>query len=187
MNRPEQKQSRCGTGENGVTMIIKEEIKGSIIVNGDIAAIRLAPPESKDVVYVAYALFTQGPEYQILPSVLVDDWGNEIAGMQLYDWIKENGLQFPRAEVFGVTPSGGRVQYFLRDLELFEKFPVYAFSDADADDASGIAVQAILVPDETVSTYEACSPLEGLSPMLARGQLAWWCVNPQINSLEFLS
>ncbi|RIK22084.1 MAG: hypothetical protein DCC51_05485 [Anaerolineae bacterium] len=124
-------------------MIIKEEIKGSIIVNGDIAAIRLAPPESKDVVYVAYALFTQGPEYQILPSVLVDDWGNEIAGMQLYDWIK--------------------------------------------DDASGIAVQAILVPDETVSTYEACSPLEGLSPMLARGQLAWWCVNPQINSLEFLS
>lgn len=168
-------------------MIIKEAIKGSVIVNGDQAAIRLTSPESEDVIYLAYALVTQGPEYQILPSVLVDDWGNEIDGMRLYDWVKENGLHFPRAEVFGVTPNGAKAQYFLRDLELFTKFPVYAFAGADADDSSGIAVQAILVPDASVATHEVCDPLNEISPMLARGQLAWWRVNPQTDGLEFLT
>lgn len=167
-------------------MIVREELKGSLVVDGDKVAIRLGAADSLDVVYLSYALVTQGPAYRIIPSVLLDDWGNEIGGLQLYRWINENGLKFPRAEVFGIDPSGDQVQFFLRDLELFAKHSVYAYADREAPVGSGIEVQAVLVADDLAISPENISALTETSPLLGQAQVTWWRVNPRQDTLEFL-
>lgn len=167
-------------------MIIKEPIPGSLIIDGEKVALRLGEPETADRVYLAYALVTQGPEYQILPSVLLDDWGNEVGSLALYAWIKDNGLRFPRAEVFGESPAGAPAQYFLRDLELLGQFPVYAFTESDAPASSGVMVRDVLVPDAAASAPQPTEAPENVAPPLREGQLHWWRVNPRQAGLSFI-
>jgi hypothetical protein len=89
-------------------MIVKQSIPGRLIIDGDNAALILGDPNEGARVYLAYALITQGPENRILPSFVLDDWGNEIRDLQLYEWIRANALQYPRAEVIAPTdgPAG---------------------------------------------------------------------------------
>ena len=126
-------------------MIIKEAVHGELVPFGDGLALRLDSHNGAKMVYLAYALVTQGPELRILPSMLLDDWGTEIGGLRLYQWIEDNGLRFPRAEVFGKDPGGNSVQYFLRDLEFFGKFPVYSFAADYAADATGVQLATGLI------------------------------------------
>lgn len=167
-------------------MIITQPIPGTLIVDGAQKALRLGEPGSAERVYLAYALVTQGPEYQILPSVLLDDWGNKVGSLNLYAWIRENGLRFPRAEVFGESPAGAPGQYFLRDLELFGHYPVYAFSGADAPAATGILVRDVLVPDVAVTAPQPTEPPTEIAPPLREGHLRWWRVNPRQAGLGFI-
>lgn len=167
-------------------MIIKESIPGTLVIENGKAALRLYDTAARETVYLAYALITQGPGYQVLPSVLLDDWGNEIGHLELYSWIRENGLQFPRAEVFGISPSGAKVQYFLRDLEIFAKYPLYAFADNDAPDSSGVLVQAILVSIDNIESPQPVMPPDEVRAPLRDAQVSWWQVNPRHLDLEFL-
>jgi hypothetical protein len=160
-------------------MIVKERIPGRLVADGDRFNLRLEASDSENQIFLAYALVTQGPEHQILPSVLLDDWGNEIKGLGIYQWINENGLHFPRAEVFGFSPTGTPAQYFLRDLELFTKYPVYAFSDQDASDSSGVSVGVVLIPTGSIDTSQPIEPPEGISVLLRRGQVDWQPVATQ--------
>lgn len=157
-------------------MIIKEPFNGELVSFEGGLALRIGQSENPQTIYLAYALVTQGPELQILPSVLLDDWGSEISGLRLYQWIDENGLQFPRAEVFGKNTNGLPVQYFLRDLELFGKYPVYAFTAADAPDDSGQLVESILVVSDMTTEPLPTQPLDGISHLLRRGKVDWWLV-----------
>lgn len=168
-------------------MIIKDSIPGTLIREGNRAALRLGEPAAGDTVYLAYALVTQGPEYQIMPSVLLDDWGNEVGSPALYDWIRENGLRFPRAEVFGESPAGAPAQYFLRDLELLGRFPVYAFRDADAPTAEGVLVGDVLIPDAATTEPQPIDPPADIAFPLREGQLRWWRVDPQSAGLDFIA
>ena len=154
-------------------MIVKECIHGRLVADGDSFNLRLEASDSENQIFLAYALVTQGPEHQILPSVLLDDWVNEIKGLGIYQWINENGLRFPRAEVFGFSPTGAPAQYFLRDLELFTKYPVYAFSAQDAPDFSGVSVRVVLIPTESIDAGQTVEPPEGISVLLCRGQVDW--------------
>ncbi len=167
-------------------MIITQPIPGTLLVDGEKVALRLNEPEAAETVHLAYALVTQGPEHQILPSVMLDDWGNEVSSLKLYAWIRENGLRFPRAEVFGESPAGAPVQYFLRDLELFGRFPVYAFREADAPAASGVLVRDVLVPDDATDAPQPTEPPENIPPPLRDGHLRWWRVNPRQAGLGFI-
>ncbi len=167
-------------------MIITQPIPGMLLVDGEKVALRLGEPEATEHVYLAYALVTQGPGYQILPSVLLDDWGNQVGSLDLYAWIRENGLRFPRAEVFGESPSGAPAQYFLRDLELFGRFPVYAFSDADTAATAGVLVRDVLVPDAATTAPQPAEPPQEIAPPLSHGQLRWWRVNPRQAGLGFI-
>lgn len=167
-------------------MIITQAIPGTLLVDGDRVALRLGDPEATERVYLAYALVTQGPEYQILPSVLLDDWGNQVGSLNLYAWIRENGLRFPRAEVFGESPAGAPAQYFLRDLELFGRFPVYAFSEAGAPAASGVLVRDVLVPDAATAGPQLTEPPQEIVIPLREGQLRWWRINLHQAGLEFI-
>ena len=71
-------------------MIIKHAVPGTLIIDDGKAALRLGAPEAPEQVHLAYALVTQGPELQILPALLLDDWGNEVSGLALYGWINDN-------------------------------------------------------------------------------------------------
>jgi hypothetical protein len=167
-------------------MIAKEEIQGTIVIDSDKAALRLKGENAGSPVFLSYALVTQGPGYHILPSVLLDDWGQEINQLAIYPWIRENGLRFPRAEVFGVSPTGQPEQYFLRDLELFGAAPVYAFAAEDAPDASGVLLRAVLIDDESVDLAQPISPPPDVSGLLREAQVSWWAVNPRLDDLDFL-
>lgn len=164
-----------------------ESIRGTVIQEGAKNALRLSEADATATVYLSYALVTQGPAWQILPSLLLDDWGNRIDGPALYDWVRENGLRFPRAEVFGYSPSGESVQYFLRDLELFEKYPVYAFMAEDAPPSSGVLLQAVLIPDEGVASAVPAQPPVEYGSLLRESQVSWWRVNPNQVGLDFLT
>ena len=167
-------------------MIAKKSLQGSLLIDGGKAALRLDAGESASPIYLSYALVTQGPGHHVLPSVLLDDWGKEIGRLQIYPWLRENGLRFPRAEVFGRSPNGESLQYFVRDLELFGAYPVYAFATEDAPDASGVLLQAILIDDETAVVPRPAAPPDGVSGLLREAQVTWWVVNPRQADLDFL-
>lgn len=169
-----------------MSTIKKVSVPGIIVVDGSNVAIRLLPESVENRVYLLLALVTQGPGYHVIPTSLLDDWGNEVKPPALYGWVKENGLRFPRAEVFGFSPDGSPAQYFLRDLELFGKFPIYAFTQQDDPEASGLLVNAILIPSETVITPHLAGPPEGVEDVLRQAQVAWWQINPQETGLGFL-
>jgi hypothetical protein len=166
--------------------IIKQAVQGTLLVDGEKTALLMGNSESGATVYLAYALITQGPGHQILPASLLDDWGNEIGKLDLYHWIHENGLRFPRAEVFGYSPSGKREQYFLRDLELFAKYPVYAFGGDDEPANSGVLLRAVLIPDVTTVEPQRIDPPEDLIPPLREAWVSWWRVGLDRADLGFL-
>jgi hypothetical protein len=168
-------------------MIIKHPVPGTLIIDGDKAALRLGAAGDAERVYLAYALVTQGPELQVLPSVLLDDWGNEVSDLALFDWIGENGLRFPRAEIFGESPTGAPVQYFLRDLELFGRYPVYAYLQPDAPAGSGVLLRAVLLPGATATDPAPADPPADVGEPLRRAQVEWWRVGPRVSGLEFLA
>lgn len=167
-------------------MIAMEPVQGKVITAGGKTVLHLGGPDDTLRVYLSYALVTQGPGHHILPSVLLDDWGKEISQMQIYPWVRENGLRFPRAELFGTSPAGHQVQYFLRDIELFGAYPVYAFAAEDAPENAGVLVQAVLIADDTVAEARPISPPEGVSVMLREAHVTWWAVNPHLEGVDFL-
>lgn len=158
------------------TMIVKEAVRGELVPFGDGLALRFDSRDDAETVYLTYALVTQGPELHVLPAMLLDDWGTEIGGLRLYRWIEENGLRFPRAEVFGQDPNGNTVQYFVRDLELFGQYPLYAFSADDAPVTSGVLLDAVIIPREGIALPEPVDLPDGISAPLRRAKVGWWAV-----------
>lgn len=166
--------------------IIKDPTAGTLLADGDLIALRLGAADSDSLVYLSYALVTQGPGHQILPSVLLDDWGREIRHLELYRWIEENGQRFPRAEVFGIDPAGAQVQYFLRDLELLARYPLYAYTEKNAAPNSAVVIRAILLPDDAVDEPQRARPPDDLKSPLRKTSTEWWRVNPRQTDLSFL-
>ena len=165
--------------------LIKQRVAGRLLAAGGRVAVRLGGSE-EPAVYLAYALVTQGIAAQILPALLLDDWGNEIKGLRLYDWVRENGLHFPRAEVFGLTPAGAASQYFLRDMELFAPTPVYAATDKAAPIQTWLPVQAVLLPDVAALAPEPATPPDDMHGPLRVACVSWWRVPTYLDDLAFI-
>ena len=154
-------------------------------MTGDGAALALGPGED-GTVEVCFAFVTQGAERHILPSLLLDDWGNEIAGPALYDWVREQALYFPRAEMFGVDPTGAQVQYFLRDLELLATFPAYAPGEGTGQDAAYIPVHAVIMSNSALEAPRQVDAPDSMSMPMRQARVSWWEVGPRQTSLDFL-
>lgn len=167
--------------------LIKEEFFATLIQDEQKHALLLSPVAEGSTVQVAYALVTLGPRHHILPSVLLDDWGNEVGGIKLYRWINKNGDRFPRAEVFGVNPLGVPTQIFLRDIELFEQYPVYMIDADEEGDNPGSLVQAVLLVDPDVPAPVPTEPPTDLESPLCQGQVVWWRIPSLPADLAFLS
>ncbi len=107
--------------------VITEKIAAELIEDNDLHAIRLLD-DDKQSIYLAYALVTLGREEHVFPCSVMDDWGKEMTGLQAYEWMRENGNHFPRADILAVGLAGDERQHFLREFDLYVRYPVYALS-----------------------------------------------------------
>jgi len=142
-------------------------------------------PQAADVLILRFALVIMGTEAHLFPEVLIDDWGGEVRGLALYEWLRENGNHFPRAEVFGFDRHGGSEQYFVRELELYAKLPVYVFPDKQTPLAEGKLLSAILLPDDALSEPTKIKRPSQLKRPLASARVTWWQVPPTITRFDF--
>jgi hypothetical protein len=126
--------------------------------------------------YLAFALLERGIDREIFPESLLDDWGHEIKSVALYDWIQENGIHFPRAEIFGYDRAGNNIQCFLRDIDPLSKYPCYYFEEPQQAIAEGVQVVSIGLPDnDAYQPVRTKRPLGTKSP-LNNAKVHWWRV-----------
>lgn len=126
---------------------LTQRIDGALYERED-GTTELLLAEGAGRIYVRYGLVKLGTDQVVFPALALDDWGNERKTLDLYRWIYEEGQRFPRAEVFGFTVDGRETQIFLRDLEIFMKYPCYAYESRKAPVKEGRRVEAVLVPGE---------------------------------------
>ena len=149
---------------------------GSIHIFNDVAVV--VARSDQDELNLKFALVEYFDGNHLIPDSVLDDWGREIKGAALYSWIQENGLHFPRAEIFGHRPDGQPVQRFLREIDLSARYPCYAYPKLNADIEDGILIRAIISPDQTVRQPKLGgnpSPVPGL---LSMADIQWWEANP---------
>ena len=112
--------------------------------------INATPTEETAVsLHLLFPFITRGDEIHIFPVSLLDDWGTEIRGLQLYEWVRENGEQFPRAELFGMDKNGRSTQEFLRGLEIYFRFPCYLHPADSPLHIGNIPIKTIILPANT--------------------------------------
>ena len=156
--------------------------------NGRLALKLIDPkPESEGdaSLILRFAFVTLGKEAHLFPGFLIDDWGGEVRGLSIYSWVRENGNQFPRAEIFGFERHGASVQYFVRELELYAKLPCYAYPNRDAPLAEGKRISAILLPDTSVREPEKIKRPSHLKRPFASARVTWWQVPPTLTQFDF--
>jgi hypothetical protein len=167
---------------------VKLRVQGKILsANGRYALLlQNANPErdASSLIYLRFAFITMGVEAHIFPSFLLDDWGSEIKSLELYNWIDEFAPQFPRAELFGFDESGQETQLFLRALEQYSKWPCYAYQGADTAVSAGSLIEAILLPDDSVTEPVKMKRPTWVKLALRRAQVKWWQVPQGIQSSE---
>ena len=140
---------------------------------------------AEDLLFLRFAFVIMGTEAPLFPSFLIDDWGGEVRGTAVYRWVKENGNQFPRAEIFGFDGQGNETQRFVRELELYAKLPCTAYATREAPLTQGTPVHAILLPDETVTEPVKIKRPSGLKRPLSAARVTWWQVPPTLSTFDF--
>lgn len=136
------------------------------------------PPTAPEptLYYVRYALTERGTEAPILPSSLLDDWGNEITKLKLYKFLRDEGDLYPRSEVFGFDLEGRERQNFVRELELFEKYPCYVYTDVNQPIESGQRINTVAVITDTVTEIGPIKPPKTVPQPLRRSRVEWYGV-----------
>lgn len=154
---------------------IKQKVNGIILEHEQGS---LVWDNSADPIYLRYAFVTLGPEEHILPAFLLDDWGNEIKGLELYEWVQENGLYFPRAEMFGFKPTGQKTQIFLRELDLVLKYRCYAYPTAETPLADGRLIETIYLLDNSVTEPTPAKRPPDTPHPLSKAAVRWFRTPP---------
>ena len=150
---------------------IQQRVNGHLFQKKEQTLLLLA--EGGPSVYLRFAFVRRGVETNLFPSFLLDDWGSELRGLELYRWIDEFGEQFPRAEVFGFTQEGKELQSFLRDIEIYVRLPVFAFADKDSSLTAGVQITSLVRRGEGAAVEKVKRPA-GLKSPLKRAALSWW-------------
>lgn len=101
--------------------------------------------ETASPLYLRYALIVRGTQRHVFPALLLDDWGRERNALSLYRWIYDEGQRFPRAELFGFNGQGREIQIFLRELEIFFRYPCYAYREQSASTDAGHLLDNVVV------------------------------------------
>jgi hypothetical protein len=154
----------------------RKRIRGRVHKVGEKAMLLL--DERVAICYLAFALLERGTEREIFPESLLDDWGHEIKSLALYGWIQENGIHFPRAEIFGYDHAGNNIQCFLRDLDPSSKYPCYVFEDPRQAITEGIQVVSIGLLDNKAQQPVRTKRPPGTESPLNDANVRWWRVSP---------
>lgn len=169
---------------------VRQHIHGKLFQANGRSALLLLDPEPTEETAVSltlrYAVVIMGPEEHVIPALLLDDWGHEIRGLAIYDFVREHGDQFPRAEIFGFDMDGSETQLFLRSLELYQRWPCYAYPRPDTPLAEGVLLDAVLLQTEGVAQPEPLvkPPQERVQRPLRGARVRWWLVPPDIDDLD---
>lgn len=158
--------------------------------NGRLALLLTNPKpetESELSLWLRFAFVTVGVEEHLFPGFLVDDWGGEVRSLPLYRWVQDKGNQFPRAEIFGFERNGTSAQYFVRELELYAKLPCYVYPNKQTPLADGKLLDAILLPEPTISQPEKIKRPSHLKRPLAAARVTWWQVPTTLSRFDFSS
>ena len=151
-------------------------VEGTIFSNDEHVAFMLRPGDKSHVFRLGFVL--RGSEEALFPESLLDDWGHEIATVELYDWVRENGPRFPRAEIFGFDSKGRPAQCFVRDVDLMAGYACYIFELAGAAMTTGLPLDAILLPEPGFDRPRRLPSPAGIDPPLAGAGVTWWAVDP---------
>jgi len=149
---------------------IRFRTTGKLNRTGEGMTLLLTQEGKQYILRLAFVL--RGTEERILPESLLDDWGHEISGFELYKWVKENATHFPRAELFGRDIDGRPQQCFIRELDLTAGFTLYAYEGDDAPLSSGERIHAILLFGEETER-QLTAPPERISFPLREAAVEW--------------
>ncbi len=168
---------------------ISQHIHGKLFTGDGRAALLLLKhqPQTKNEhsLYLRFAFVLQGSKTLLFPAFVLDDWGSEIRSQAIYQWVRDFGDQFPRAEIFGFDADGRQVQRFMRELELTSRLVVMAFRQKSGEMRAGISVEAILLPDaQTQEPVQIKRPSHWKRPLSA-ANVSWWHVNPDLTGWHF--
>ncbi|HSM55966.1 MAG TPA: hypothetical protein VK879_07415 [Candidatus Sulfomarinibacteraceae bacterium] len=166
---------------------LTQTIRGQLLYQESLPGLLLdvtPPPEERpahNLVYVRYALVVRGSERHVFPGLVLDDWGRERKTLSLYRWLFEEGQRFPRAELFGWhATTGEQTQIFLRDLEIFFKYPCYAFTATESPVQDGERLHAVFIPDASHEGVPQQSEIpSGIPWPLRHASVLWQKVNPE--------
>lgn len=153
---------------------IKQRIRAKLLNIGEKSVLLL--DDQAQPVYLCFALVVRDSEVEILPESLLDDWGHEINSFYLYEWIQENGFQFPRAEIFGFDSRGKQMQCFLRELDLTTLYPCYVFDSIQTPISAGVLIDAILIPDHRIFQPRRINRPTDIEAPLKNSRVNWWHV-----------
>lgn len=145
-------------------------------------------PAAKTAVslFLRYALVIMGPEDHVFPNTLLDDWGHEVRGLEIYRFIREYGDQFPRAEVFGFDLDGSETQLFVRSLEMVGRWPCYVYATTETPLSEGVRLNAILLPTEGITQPQRLPEApDSVAPPLCHARLKWWQVPAEATNFDF--
>lgn len=149
-----------------------QPIRGEFVTDRDTTA--LIFNLSCGPAFLRFALTEQDADRLILPDLLLDDWGHEINTLKLYGWIRDNGLLFPRAEVFGFDLQGGDRQYFLRDLDLMARYPCFGYTGPDSPLSDGLRIDHVVLIGPQEVEPESLSAPENIPWPMKNAALSWW-------------
>ncbi|MFO7538390.1 MAG: hypothetical protein R6X32_10065 [Chloroflexota bacterium] len=169
---------------------ITQHIYGSLLTEGTETAVLLQDTQTAtptaDSLYLRFAFVIRGPEQPVFPALALDDWGGEIRGLALYQWVREYGEQFPRAELFGYDLDGSKTQVFLRALELYARLPCYVYRQAAEPLTAGRLVSAILLPtDQTGQPVRLPHAPPEIKRPLRAARVSWWQLPLQTGQFDF--
>lgn len=144
-------------------------------------------PESQSdaSLVLRFAFVVMGTEAPLFPSFLIDDWGGEVRGLALYQWVADNGNHFPRAEIFGFDRYGNSVQFFVRELELYARLLCFAYPNRETPLAEGQLLSAVLLPSAEATTTEKIKRPSHLKRPFSVARVSWWQVPASQSRFDF--
>ena len=169
---------------------LRQKIAGQLIQQDKKTGILLRQerpdPTADDLLYLRFAFVIRGPGDHIFPAFILDDWGRETRSLKLYRWVRENGERFPRGEIFGYEQDGRETQCFIRELELYARYPCYVYQDEAQPIPEGILLNAVFMVDErSASPQRLKRPVDIKGPLYS-SFVTWWKVPPNFDNFEML-
>jgi len=148
------------------------QVHGNLFSHGEHTALVYRPGEKHHVIRLGFIL--RGSEEVLFPESLLDDWGHEINTLELYEWVRENGPHFPRAEIFGFDSTGRPAQCFIREVDLMAGYACYVFGSTAAPLAKGVRLDAILLPKPDIDQPRRLAAPPEIDEPLSQASVEWW-------------